>query len=233
MSWGVPAIETMAAFAAVVTAIVVSPGPNLFLLLRNTPAHGRTVGLLNTFGVCSAIMSHAILSLLGISAVILASATLFGVIKLLGAAYLVWLGLRSLRSAMVGTTLPHGRPGSTDPEQGPSHFKAFAQGWTANILNPKPALFYLAAFPQFIDALDGLVLLQGLCLASVHATIAALWYGSVVLSVDRANLWLRRPRVWRAVQSISGLALIGFGIHLALVRAPGSVRTHSPCSTES
>ena len=188
-----PSIEIIGAFALIVTFIVVSPGPNLFLLLRNTPLLGKRAGYLMTMGICAAILTHALLSLTGVSALILASATLFGIVKLLGAAYLVWLGIAALR-------------------------KAWA--WMANILNPKPALFYFAAFPQFIDPAAGHVLAQGMCLGLVHVFIAACWYGLVVLGIDKANIWLRRPHIWRAVQSASGVALAGLGLRLALVEAP-------------
>ena len=217
-----PSLEITAAFAAIVVLIVVSPGPNLFLLLRNTSTLGRRVGLLNTLGVCAAILSHALRSLLGVSAIIMASAALFSIVKLLGAAYLVWLGIKALRSAVADVELPSGEPGPVGLGSRLSPARALAQGWTINFLNPKPALFYLAAFPQFIDATSGYVLAQGMTLGGVHAAIAALWYGSVVMGIDKANVWLRRPRVWRTVQGISGLALVGLGARLALVRSPSS-----------
>lgn len=215
-----PDLQTTAAFAAMVALIVVSPGPNLFLLLRNTPSQGRPVGLLNTVGVCGAVLSHAFLSLIGVSAVIVASATLFGIIKLLGAAYLVWLGIKSLRGAIAGAKLPDAVPGPAEAGPKPSLIRALGQGWTVNILNPKPALFYLAAFPQFIDPAAGQVFVQGMALAGVHALIAALWYGSVVLGIDKASVWLRRRRVWQAVQAVSGIALVGLGTRLAFARSP-------------
>lgn len=215
-----PSFQITVAFAAIVALIVISPGPNLFLLLRNTPSQGRAVGLLNTLGVCGAVLSHAFLSLVGVSALIVASATLFGMVKLLGAAYLVWLGIKSLRSAVAATGVSDlvRAPAEAGPK--PSLVGALGQGWTVNILNPKPALFYLAAFPQFIDPAAGNVVVQGMALAAVHAIIAALWYGSVVLGIEKAGVWLRRGRVQKAVQGISGLALVGLGTRLAFARSP-------------
>lgn len=217
-----PSLPITTAFAAIVTLIVVSPGPNLFLLLRNAPTLGRRIALLNILGVCAAVLTHAFLSLVGVSAIIVASATLFGIVKLLGAAYLVWLGVKSLRSAFAGARLPQGETASDRLGPPLSASGAITQGWTVNILNPKPALFYLAAFPQFIDPTSGNVFVQGMALASVHAAIAALWYGLVVLGIDKANVWLRRPRVWRTVQGVSGVALVGLGARLALARSPNS-----------
>lgn len=215
-----PTLHVTATFAAIVTLIVVSPGPNLFLLLRNAPTLGRKIGLLNILGVCAAVLTHAFLSLIGVSAIIVASATLLGTVKLLGAAYLVWLGIKSLRTALAGAKLPQGATASDKLGPRLSVSGAITQGWTVNILNPKPALFYLAAFPQFIDPTAGDVIMQGMALASVHAVIAALWYGLVVLGIDKANVWLRRPRVWRTVQGVSGVALVGLGARVALARSP-------------
>jgi threonine/homoserine/homoserine lactone efflux protein len=215
-----PSIEIIGAFALIVTFIVVSPGPNLFLLLRNTPLLGKRAGYLMTMGICAAILTHALLSLTGVSALILASATLFGIVKLLGAAYLVWLGIAALRKAWAGVKLPAADSATPALEASMCARQALLQGWMANILNPKPALFYFAAFPQFIDPAAGHVLAQGMCLGLVHVFIAACWYGLVVLGIDKANIWLRRPHIWRVVQSASGVALAGLGLRLALVEAP-------------
>lgn len=73
--------------------------------------------------------------------------------------------------------------------------RALARGWAVNVLNPKPAPFYLAAFPQFVGPALGHVLAQGVALGDVHATIAALWYGSVVMGIEKSHAWLRRPGV--------------------------------------
>jgi threonine/homoserine/homoserine lactone efflux protein len=215
-----PSLQIIGAFALIVTFIVISPGPNLFLLLRNTPLMGKRAGYLTTIGICAAILTHAVLSLTGVSALILASATLFSLVKLLGAAYLVWLGVAALRRAWTGVKLP--TISAIAPTRGSdiSARQALLQGWTANILNPKPALFYFAAFPQFIDPAAGDILAQGMLLGLVHVFIAACWYGLVVFGIDKANVWLRRPRIWRALQSASGVALAGLGLRLALVEAP-------------
>lgn len=215
-----PSLQIIGAFALIVTFIVISPGPNLFLLLRNTPLMGKRAGYLTTIGICAAILTHAVLSLTGVSALILASATLFSLVKLLGAAYLVWLGVAALRRAWTGVKLPAASAITPAPETDVSARQALLQGWTANILNPKPALFYFAAFPQFIDPAAGDILAQGMLLGLVHVLIAACWYGLVVFGIDKANVWLRRPRIWRALQSASGVALAGLGLHLALVEAP-------------
>lgn len=212
-----PSPEALFAFLAIVTLIVTSPGPNLFLLLRTTPTFGRSAGLANTFGFSAAILSHALLSLVGVGAVIATSALAFSILKIGGAVYLMWLGLKSLRSAWKNGVLIQA---STDDARAASMGLGarFTEGYLTNILNPKPALFYLAAFPQFI-AIGGLpILVQGMALGMIHASIAILWYGSVVLGIATVSQWLRRPAIWRLIQSLSGTALIALGGRLLFVR---------------
>ncbi len=197
-----------------------SPGPNLFLLLRTTPAFGRAAGLANTFGFAAAILSHALLSLIGVGAVIATSAVAFSVLKFAGAAYLTWLGIKALLAAWSGPTSNKADEVGDSPQQGGNSKLGgrFIEGYLTNILNPKPAIFYLAAFPQFIS-LDGLpILLQGVSLGLIHASIAILWYGAVVLGMATVSRWMRRPAVWRAVQTVSGTALVALGARLVFVR---------------
>jgi threonine/homoserine/homoserine lactone efflux protein len=209
-------MSTYLAFAAIAALLVLSPGPNLFLLLKNTPARGQTVGLLNVLGMALAIVCHATLSLAGLSALVVASATTFAVVKLLGAAYLVYLGLMALREAWRGK----GVAATIDVGSAPVATKArsaVAEGWLTNILNPKPSMFYLAAFPQFLDP-SGPIIVEGLMLGCLHAAIALTWYGFVVLAVDKVRSTLSRPVVARVVKAVSGTILIGFGVRLAHIR---------------
>ncbi|MEM8643627.1 MAG: LysE family translocator [Pseudomonadota bacterium] len=205
-----PEPDAILAFVIIVTLIVTSPGPNLFLLLRTTPSFGRAAGLANTFGFSAAIMTHAALSLMGVGAIIATSALAFSILKIAGAAYLAWLGIKALRSAWKGgvSVEVSGAEVARPRAEHRGLATRFAEGFLTNILNPKPALFYLAAFPQFI-ALSGFpILVQGMTLGVIHAAIAILWYGSVVLGIATVSRWLRRPAVWRWVQGISGTALV-------------------------
>ncbi len=218
-----PPADAILAFMVIVTLIVASPGPNLFLLLRTTPTFGRAAGLANTFGFSAAILSHALLSLIGVGAIIATSALAFSILKIVGAAYLMWLGFKALRSAWKGgVSVAIAASGSGESRYAPRGLGiCFAEGYLTNFLNPKPALFYLAAFPQFI-AVGGLpILVQGMTLGMIHAAIAILWYGSVVLGIATVSLWLKRPVVWRYVQTISGTALVALGGRLLFVRQAG------------
>jgi threonine/homoserine/homoserine lactone efflux protein len=211
-------VSAYLAFAALAALVVVSPGPAAFLLLKNTPVLGRRVGLLNTAGIVAAVLSHAALSLLGVSAIILASQLGFAILKLAAAGYLAWLGVTALRDAWRGTDYS-ARLEVTTSRAPPTSASAFAEGWLTNILNPKPSMFYLSVFPQFLDPSGDLVL-QGFALAGLHATISAAWFSFVVISIDRVRHWLRKPAIWRGVKAMTGLVLIGLALRLAALRFP-------------
>jgi len=204
-------------FISVVALIVVTPGPNLFLLLGMAPGNRKLEGFLATLGICAAILSHATLALLGLGAIIATSALLFTLLKTMGAAYLIWMGVRSLLSLRKPdgfAAAPKGRgPGLSGPE-------AFMRGYLTNILNPKPAIFYVAAFPQFLSVHAPGFYLTGAALALTHALIALGFYGSVVLLMGQLTKVLLRPLVSRLVKSLSGTALILLGGRLLMARTP-------------
>jgi threonine/homoserine/homoserine lactone efflux protein len=208
------------AFAAIAFMLVASPGPNLFLLLKNAPMLGVRIGLLNTIGTCLAIFCHASFSLIGVSAIVLSSATAFSMLKFLGACYLVYLGVLALRDAWNGKMVVTSDASAEVRRVTP--LAALAEGWFTNILNPKPALFYVAIFPQFLDPASGGILTQGLALGALHASIAFLWYGFVVLAMDQVGTVLRRPAVSRTIKGVMGGLLVGFGVRLATLRAPAA-----------
>ncbi len=209
-------VTTLIAFAAMVTFIVTSPGPNLFLVIRNTLGSDQRTGLITTLGICSAILCHALLSLLGVGAIIASSDLLLTVMKLIGAGYLIWLGVKSLKAAIQRVDAPNLEAAGAKTTAGRS---AFLSGFVTNAFNPKPALFYLAAFPQFLST-EGNIWLQGLTLGVLHALIAFLWYGGLSAAFDVLGPSLKRVTVWKAIQGISGLALLVFGIRLMLTQTP-------------
>jgi threonine/homoserine/homoserine lactone efflux protein len=210
-------MTTYTAFAAIALLLVAAPGPSLFLLVKNSPALGARIGLLNIIGICAAILCHATLSLIGVSAIVLSSATAFSALKFLGACYLAFLGALALRDAWSGKAVAN--VGSPTDTKRVTPFHALAEGWFTNILNPKPAMFYVAIFPQFLDP-SGHIIAQGLSLGALHAGIAFLWYGIVVIAMDQVCAVLRRPAVARGIKGLTGVLLIGFGARLATLRAP-------------
>ena len=204
-------------FISVVTLLVVMPGPNMFLLLGTAPGQGRAVGLVTVLGICTAVLSHATLALVGVGAIIATSAVLFTGLKVAGALYLIWMGVESLLSARQ----PGGLLAASGAE-GPvlTAPRAFARGYLTNILNPKPAIFYVAAFPQFLSMHGPGFLLNDALLGLTHAAIALLFYGTVVLLMHRLTRVLLRPIVSQAIKSVSGTALVLLGGRLLTTRSP-------------
>lgn len=199
------------------TLIVVTPGPSLFLLLSTAPGDRKVVGVLATLGICAAILSHAALALVGIGAIIATSAVLFTALKVVGAAYLVWMGVKSLLSLRNSEGFVVASKGSGSTLSGP---RAFASGYLTNILNPNPAIFYVAAFPQFLSLHQPGFYATGAALGLTHAVIAFVFYGSVVLLMSQLTKVLLRPLVSRTIKSLSGLALVLLGGRLLMARTP-------------
>jgi threonine/homoserine/homoserine lactone efflux protein len=188
-----------------------------------------------TLGVCSGLTIHASAAALGISTLLAASATAFTTLKLLGGAYLVFLGARmivttwrrggddpgdsaagveseehALASSRVGTS---GRAGGT----GSGDAAAFATGFVTNVLNPKVAVFYLTILPQFVSPGDP-VLRTCLLLGGIHIAMGLVWLSAYVWLLGRIAGVLTRPRVRRAVERVTGSLLVGLGLRLAWAR---------------
>lgn len=207
-------------FCLVAGALTLVPGADTMLVLHNTLRDGRAAGLSTTLGICSGGFLHATLSALGLSLLLTRSATAFLLVKLLGAAYLVWLGAVSLWSARRGTaegrTAPSPQSGETVKRQPTSVWRGpMVQGLMTNLLNPKVSVFYLALLPQFLDA-DDPVLAKSLFLAAIHFAMGIVWLGAIATLVVRIRAWIERGRTRRWLEALSGAALIALGLRLAL-----------------
>lgn len=200
----------LAGFAAVATLVVVTPGPDMALVARNTFAGGRISGLATSAGTCSGLFVHATAAALGLSAVLLASSQAFIVVKIAGGAYLIFLGIRTIIGAGRDTWFREGER-AIDP------WAAYRQGVMTNVLNPKVAVFFLSLLPQFVDPGSGstwrLLLLSGLFIAMglVWLTVYTMVLHAVGASVDR-------PRVRTVIETVTGGVLLLLGARLALQR---------------
>lgn len=202
------------AFAGMVALLVMSPGPNGLLIARTVPSASRMAGFAAIAGFVVAFFLHSTLSILGISALLMASSTAFGIVRLAGAAYLIWLGIKALRAAWRGTVAP---AGPAPAQRRTTLRRSFAEGFLTNALNPKVSMFYLAAFPQVIAASHagiGSVYL----LVVLHALINVIWFCWIVLMFDRLGRLTRSARFRRWLQGLTGIAFIGFGARLATLR---------------
>lgn len=204
------------AFTVVAAVLTMTPGADTMLVVRNVLRGGRRDGVVTTFGACSGLFVHAMLSALGVSAVLMHSAVAFDTMKLAGACYLVWLGVQSLRSAVRGVPSPGGMEALALVGR-VSSTRSFAEGFLSNVLNPKVVVFYLALLPQFIGPADP-VLQKSLLLAGIHYVEGILWLATVAVVVDRTRRLFLRSALRRWLDGVCGAVLIGLGVRLAFER---------------
>jgi threonine/homoserine/homoserine lactone efflux protein len=201
-------------FVAVATVIVIVPGADMALVARNTLIGGRSAGLRTATGTLLGLGVHAGAALIGLSVVIAASATAFNAVRLVGAAYLVWLGLQTLWRA-------RNRPPGVIPDEpvtksSPRH-APLVQGILTNVLNPKLSVFFLSFLPQFVDG-SRPATPQILVLTGTFIAMGAIWLGTYVVAVDQLSGVLTRPVVKRWLDRVIGITLVGLGIRLAVAR---------------
>jgi threonine/homoserine/homoserine lactone efflux protein len=197
--------------AALVIAAV--PGPGIFYVTARTLSGGRKAGVASTLGTALGGLVHVVAGGLGVSAIILASAQLFTALKLAGALYLIWLGIRTFREA---GRLPPQQIGAGGTE------RAFREGVMVEALNPKTAAFFLAFIPQFLDPAAGQLAFQFMTLGLISVTLNTFADVIVVVLATAARDHLvRRPIFIRRLRQGSGLFMAGLGLSLALARRPG------------
>ena len=199
-------------FIGVAVVVIVTPGVDMALVGRNALMHGRRAGLATAAGVNLGVAAWSIAAASGVAAVVRASATLFMTLKLLGAAYLIYLGIQAWRRTESSTAGE--RPARAALATG----EALRQGVISNILNPKIGLFFTALLPQF--ASQDAPLLGLLALGAVFNAMGLVWLTAYALLMARGRELLRRPRVKAAMDRLTGAVLIGLGLRLTIERRP-------------
>ncbi len=194
--------------------ITLVPGADMALVTRQVLTRGSAAAQATIGGNISGLVVHATALGVGLSALLVASATAYTTVKLAGAAYLVFLGLQSLRQAR--------RTRSADGEAAPRLVRtprgnAFLQGLISTVLNPKPALFFLSYLPQFVDRRHSFAL-QVALLAGIHILIGLSWLTLYAWLVSRLKAAITRPHVKAAMERISGVVLVALGLRVALER---------------
>jgi threonine/homoserine/homoserine lactone efflux protein len=223
---------TILAFTLAATLVAVTPGPDTFLVIMNTLKRGLRHGLATVFGIVSGGVFHAALFGFGVAQVLVYSPTVFWVVKLLGAAYLLYLGIGALRGAIwvkkseVDQVVPASREGAgphpnplplagEGTKQAASLRSVFVQGLITNAFNPKVAVFYLAFLPQFMRPTDDIAV-KSVLLIGIHYAIGLVWLSLVALFVVQFNAWLRKSMVQRVLEGTVGAIMTFFGAKLAL-----------------
>ena len=226
----------IAAFVLLSAVLTVTPGADMALVARHALAAGRGAAFRCTLGICLGVAIHAVLSALGLSAVLSRSARLYEIVRMLGAAYLIYLGVRTVwesRLAMRQATAlgtgelapPHGgarapgRRGDGVPGRAASRgaVRAFGEGLLTNLMNPKVALFYVTLLPQFIGPGDA-VLVRSLALAGIHITFGLLWLSWYAYLLGRLRAFLGRGAVRCWLERLTGALLVGLGLGVAWER---------------
>lgn len=215
-----PDLTQLTLFLAAALLLAVTPGPGIFYVAARTLAGGRAEGVASSFGTGLGGMVHVLAGSLGVSAIVLTSAELFATLKLVGAVYLVWIGLRTIRSARRDASAAlYG--GAAAPPVGPR--RAFREGVLVEALNPKTAAFFLAFVPQFVDPTQGAVAAQFVVLGFLSVTLNTLADIAVAFGASRIRDGARaRPTLIRRMREASGAAMIALGIGLALAKRPAN-----------
>jgi threonine/homoserine/homoserine lactone efflux protein len=213
-----PDIAQLALYFAAAFLLAITPGPGIFYVAARTLAGGRAEGVASSVGTGLGGMVHVVAGSLGVSAVVLASAELFTALKLVGAAYLVWLGFRTFRTARSEAVL---NGGTVEPAFGPQ--RAFREGVLVEALNPKTAAFFLAFIPQFVDPTGGHIALQFVMLGFVSVVLNTLADVVVAFAASRIREGAAaRPALIRRLREVSGAAMIALGLGLALAKRPAT-----------
>jgi threonine/homoserine/homoserine lactone efflux protein len=210
----IPSHSSLVVFIGAAILLLVTPGPAIFYILGRSIGQGRSAGFVSALGIGVGTLVHTAAAAIGLSALLMSSAIAFSVVKYLGAAYLIYLGVKKLRGEE-----------SLEPSQNASRAKlsrVFGQGIIVNILNPKTALFFFAFLPQFVDASRGNVAWQILFLGTLFAAMGtasdslwALFAGTIAHRLSGSTRWLRTQRY------VSGGMLISLGVATALAGSGG------------
>jgi threonine/homoserine/homoserine lactone efflux protein len=210
----------LAIYVAAALVLAITPGPGIFYVAARTLAGGRAEGVASSFGTGIGGLVHVLAGSVGVSALVLASAELFTALKLIGAAYLVWIGFRTIQSARweAASSLAGGSVASPLGVR-----RAFREGVLVEALNPKTAAFFLAFVPQFVDPATGSVAIQFAVLGTISVALNTLVDVVVAYAASRIRSGaVARPDLVRRLREGSGAVMIALGVGLALAKRPAT-----------
>jgi threonine/homoserine/homoserine lactone efflux protein len=192
-------VTNFATFFAVSALVIVTPGQDTALTIRNALLGGRRGGVFTAGGVAAGQAVWTVAASAGLAALLRASEPAFLAVRIAGAAYLVYLGVQTLL-----------RRGEVHPRAGGSARRAFRQGLLSNLGNPKMAVFFMSLLPQFATSFSA-----GLVLGVAFCSMTFAWLTGYAVAVAKAGGVLRRPRIRRALDRVTGAVLVAFGVRLA------------------
>ena len=205
----VPDLTLWGLFVAASVVLLLTPGPAVLYIVARSVSQGRTAGLVSVLGIHLGTIVHITAAAVGLSALVLSSALAFAIVKYLGAAYLIWIGIRTLMAKDPD-------PAAPAVPAGPLH-RAFRDGFLVNLFNPKTAIFFLAFLPQFVDPARGGLHWQILILGLTFMGLGIVTDGMFALAAGAAGDFLRRNRRFLRMQRwFAGTSFIGLGVTAAL-----------------
>ena len=193
-------ISTFGAYLLTVSAVVLSPGPDTIIILRNTLSSGPRIGLITVAGVQTGLVVHTLLAVLGISVLIASSPVLFKAVALAGAIYIAWIGVQGFRDG--------GMLDISGNKPAVSAAKAYRDAILCNVLNPKVILLFLALLPNFVDADRGNIPAQMIIFGLGLIIINTLWQAPLALAAEAVRRWLMNPITYKLVTRGSGILLL-------------------------
>ena len=199
-------------FLPVAAILIVVPGPDTALVTKNALLYGRRAALGTALGVNVGLVVWTLAAALGLAAVVRASAVAFTALKLIGAVYLIWLGIQALRAARHHTAAAV--TGGTVRSRRLGGLGGFRQGLASDLSNPKIAVLFTSLLPQFVAARSP-TLMPFLLLGTIFVVMTLIWLCGYALVAVKASDTLRRPPIAKALERLTGIVLIGFGVRLA------------------
>ncbi len=202
-------LSTTLSIAAIATLAMLSPGPDFFLVVKNSLSYPRKAAMMTALGILVALSVHMSYCVAGLAVIIKTTPWLFNVLKYAGAVYLVWIGIQALLAKGNQQTLP----GSVEKKMIVSLKKAFLQGLFCNLLNPKATLFFLAVFTQFLSVDSSFA--EKLWVAFILMVLAIIWWPLLVLIIQSPSVQIFLQKIQKGLDKVLGVVLIGFGIRIA------------------
>lgn len=208
-------MEGILTFITITLLIIIVPGPDFLIVMKNTIHSGKVNGAMSAFGITTAHVIYSSLAVLGIIYILTSLYYIFLIIKILGACYLVYLGVQSIRTARQSMNFNTTRIGIDDV----SYFTSYRQGFISTILNPKALLYYVSVLPQFLSTGGIEVESQVAILSIIVIIVILIWFLFCVFVFQYIKLLFSQPKIKAAFDYMVGIILIGLSIHLLLSKS--------------
>ncbi|MFE8697534.1 LysE family translocator [Cytobacillus sp. FJAT-53684] len=202
-------LSTLSAFVIIVFGLFLIPGPAVLLIATRTAQSGRKAGIIAGLGIATGDIIHTLFAAIGLSAILMTSSLAFTIVKIVGAVYLIYLGIRAILEKPADPQLPNHSPKKTS--------NTYSQAILIEVLNPKTALFFLAFLPQFVHPEQGSSFLQFLILGFIFVLLGVLYTTFVAMSVQLLGRFVKRMSwIGRWSNKMVGVIYIGLGLKVAI-----------------